>query len=530
MTLSDWFLLPNERGNAATDIDRRRGDGQAWTTGNLATPLIHGARYFRRLYEEMCELEDGDQIYFTDWRGDSDERLAGPGTEVAKVLTDLASKGVQIRGLVWRSHPLAFSEAENLNLAEQVNEKGGVVLLDERVRRGGSHHQKLFLIRHLRDANSDVAFLGGIDLCHSRNDDAEHLGDPQVYDLDKRYGDRPPWHDAQIQIRGPAINDVAVTFRERWSDPTSLDHRNPLRRVMRKRSHEPDDTPPLPPLPRDPKPQGSHAVQILRTYPEKKPPFPFAPNGERSIARAYHKAYERAQSLIYIEDQYFWSSEVPGILAQNLRDKPNLHLIVVLPRYPEKDGAFSAPPNLFGQIQALETVQEAGGDRAAFYNLENRFGTPIYVHAKVCVVDDVWAAIGSDNVNLRSWTHDSELSCSVIDETLDEREPKDPGGLGDGARRFARDLRLELWREHLGGADGADLIDPTQGFHTFKRVAQALEDWHVAGKRGTRPPGHARPHEPDDLPRWVRRWAGPIYRTALDPDGRPRDLRKANLF
>nr|MBA2725401.1 phospholipase [Actinomycetota bacterium] len=286
---------------------------------------------------------------------------------------------------------------------------------------------------------------------------------------------------------------------------------------------------PLPPLPRDPKPQGSHAVQILRTYPAKKPPFPFAPNGERSIARAYHKAYERAQSLIYIEDQYFWSSEVPGILAQNLRNKPNLHLIVVLPRYPEKDGTFSAPPNVFGQIQAVEMIQEAGGDRAAFYNLENRLGTPIYVHAKVCVVDDVWAAIGSDNVNLRSWTHDSELSCSVIDETLDEREPKDPGGLGDGARRFARDLRLELWREHLGG-DDAELVDPAQGFHRFKRVAQALEDWHAAGKRGTRPPGHARPHEPDDLPRWVRRWAGPIYRTALDPDGRPRDLRKANLF
>ena len=525
-----WFLLPEERGNAATDIDRRRGDGKAWTLGNLAKPLIHGAKYFKRLHEELCDLEEGDWIHFTDWRGDSDELLDGPGTEVADVLADLAEQGVHVRGLVWRSHPLSFSEAENLQLAQKVNEKGGEILLDERVRRGGSHHQKLFLIRHQGDENRDVAFIGGIDLCHSRNDDAEHLGDPQVYELAEEYGERPPWHDVQLEVHGPAVNDLAFTFRERWEDPTSLDHRNPLRRAMRKRSHEPDDPGPLPPMPPDPKKQGPHAVQVLRTYPAKVPAFPFAPEGERSIARAYHKAYERAQRFIYIEDQYFWSSEVPGVLAENLRAKPDLHLIVVLPRYPEKTGAVSGPPNLFGQLTAVEMVKDAGGDRVAFYDIENRHCTPIYVHAKVCVVDDVWAAIGSDNVNLRSWTHDSELSCSILDETADEREPRDPAGLGDGARRFARDLRLELWREHLGTDSDAGLIDPEEGFETFKASAQALDAWHEGGKVGPRPSGQARLHQTEDLPKWVRRWAAPLYRTALDPDGRPRQLRKANSF
>ena len=54
----------------------------------------------------------------------------------------------------------------------------------------------------------------------------------------------------------------------------------------------------------------------------------------------------------------------------------------------------------------------------------------------------VWAIVGSDNLNLRSWTHDSELSCAVLDATRDARALSDPGGLGDGARALARDLRL----------------------------------------------------------------------------------------
>ena len=58
------------------------------------------------------------------------------------------------------------------------------------------------------------------------------------------------------------------------------------------------------------------------------------------------------------------------------------------------------------------------------YGVENHAGTPVYVHAKVCVVDDVWAAVGSDNVNRRSWTHDSELSCAVLDEERDLRAPR----------------------------------------------------------------------------------------------------------
>src|SRR5688572_11951460 len=151
----DWFLAARERGNPDTEIDRRRGNGKAWTEGNLVEPLIHGATYFERLVEKVQALQKDDWIHFTDWRGDPDERLDSTGLDLKTLFCDALERGAHLRGLVWRSHPDAshFSEEENLHLAEVVNKAGGEVLLDERVRRFGSHHQKLVLLRRPGNEN-----------------------------------------------------------------------------------------------------------------------------------------------------------------------------------------------------------------------------------------------------------------------------------------------------------------------------------------------------------------------------------------
>ncbi len=139
------------------------------------------------------------------------------------------------------------------------------------------------------------------------------------------------------------------------------------------------------------------------------------------MARGYLKALPQARSLIYLEDQYLWSLPVARVLAGALRDNPGLRLIAVIPRFPDQDGKLSEPPNLIGRAKALALLRAAGGDRVAVYGLENEHGTPIYVHAKACIVDDAWATIGSDNFNRRSWTHDSELCCAMVDEQAGAR-------------------------------------------------------------------------------------------------------------
>lgn len=73
----------------------------------------------------------------------------------------------------------------------------------------------------------------------------------------------------------------------------------------------------------------------------------------------------------------------------------------------------------------------------------------VYIHGKVCIVDDRLAIIGSANINERSQRgdRDSELA-SVIRDTdmIDGTMAGKPYKVG----RFAHTLRVRLMREHIG--------------------------------------------------------------------------------
>ncbi len=524
---SDWFISQNERGNPDTELDRAFGP-DAWTSGNRIVPRIHGVDYFAALVSELEQFRAGDAVYFTDWRGDHDQRLRERGPAIGDLLAGLAERGADVRGLVWRSHPAAvsFSEGSNRRLEAEINRRGGHVLLDQRVLRLGSHHQKLFVV-HRRDG-ADVAFVGGIDLCHSRRDDRFHRGDPQQQVMDPRYGPRAPWHDIQLEVHGPAVAQLELCFRERWEDPTPLDDRLPWRWLIARATREPASPAPFPGPIVVPRPEGNCAVQVLRTYPQRRRPYPFARRGERSIARALIKAVGQAQNYIYIEDQYLWSSDVAKVLADRLRKVPDLQVIAVVPRYPDADGRLTGPPNRIGQLDAIAVLHQAGGGRVGIFDVESPQGWPTYVHAKVCIIDDVWALVGSANFNLRSWTHDSELACAVIDSTPDDREPATLGA-GSRARRFARELRLNLWSEHLGvDAKDAQLLNPA--LDVWQRAAAELHAWRASGSVGEHPPSRVLVHRPDPVRGTEEWWVRPLSRTIYDPDGRSRRERARHTF
>ncbi len=514
---SAWLLTKTERANPRTVLDDIHPREQAWwSTGNHVRPLVHGAIYFAALASRIAETEPGDLILFTDWRGDPDEQLTDdPASTMVELLGAADRRGVDVRGLIWRSHwdRLSFSGTENRQTGERLQDQGAEALLDMRVRTGGSHHQKLVVVRYRDHPEHDVAFVGGIDLCHSRRDDARHAGDPQPQTMAEAYG-APSClarHPGRDHRSGGLRRRDRVSRALGGSTPLS---RSPLRQLQDRLSGDDLSPDPLPSQAAPPPavPGGTHAVQLLRTYPNLRHgrDYPFARGGERSVARGYAKALERAERLIYIEDQYLWSAEIADTFADALAARPELRVLVVLPHLPDQSAPLSRVPQELGRHEAVSRLLAAGGERVAVYGIENHSGVPVYVHAKVCVIDDWWATIGSDNFNRRSWTHDSELSAVVLDSA------------GGDHSAYARRLRLLLAAEHLdrraepGGYPGdtgrltpggspaethdgpllelmADCVDLHAMFDAYAASAAALQSWHDRGRLGKRPAGRLRP-------------------------------------
>jgi phosphatidylserine/phosphatidylglycerophosphate/cardiolipin synthase-like enzyme len=532
---TDWLLTKSERANPQTRLDDRHPGDTAWSVGNLVRPLVHGSTYFAELHERIEATQPGDIVFFTDWQGDADEQLLGtPGSEVVEVLGRADERGVDVRGLIWRSHmeKLNFSAEENRLLGRQLQARGAEVLLDMRVRSGGSHHQKLVVIRHLGHPERDIAYVGGIDLCHSRRDDARHLGDAQALEMAPEYGDTPPWHDVMAAISGPAVYDVETVFRERWEDPTRLT-RHPIywsQDKLLRMDMTPDPLPEQAPPP--PSPEGAtHVVQLLRTYPNLRRgrDYPFARGGERSVARGYTKAVSKARKLIYVEDQYLWGQHVGDVFTEALHDNPGLHVVAVVPLFTDQSGFMARSPQMLGRARAMRQMTDAAPDRVAIYGIENHESTPVYVHAKVCLIDDIWSTVGSDNFNRRSWTHDSELSAVVVDPSADDHSP------------HARRLRLTLAAEHLDRSVDdehpdsllevmSDCVDAPGMFAAYDETAKRLDAWHDGGCVGDRPPGRLRRLQQPRLNPLTKAATIVPYLLLHDPDGRPRPLRQKGGF
>jgi len=227
--------------------------------------------------------------------------------------------------------------------------------------------------------------------------------------------------------------------------------------------------------------------------PEKT--YRFADRGDFSALGAYLRALRSAEHLVYIENQFLWSPEIADVLIAKLRRPPNddFRVVVMLPRRPT-NGADTTRGQLGRLIDADE---EGGGGRLLAVTVTAHDGensAPVYVHAKVGIVDGRWLTIGSVNLNEHSLFNDSEVNIVTCDEAL------------------ARETRLRLWSEHLQlpvdeiSGDPAKVID-----HTWRPMAEE----QAALDRADRPRTHRLTLLPGVSSR-VRRLIGPIRGLVVD--------------
>jgi phosphatidylserine/phosphatidylglycerophosphate/cardiolipin synthase-like enzyme len=364
--------------------------------GNSIEVLIDGAEFLPRVAEELAGARS--HVHLTGWYF-SPELALTRGDEpvtVRNLLAELAER-IDVRVLIWSGAPVPVFRPSRGDVRAMVERfRRGTEIhceLDSCVRLLHCHHEKVIVI------DDRVAYVGGIDLTFDG-------GDPYDSQLHPARGG-VGWHDVAVRLEGPVVADVADHFRLRWHGATDEE---------------------LPPATTT-DPAGAVEAQIARTIPEKVYERSL-PRGDFSVLESYVGAIRAAERFVYIENQFLWSPEIVDVLAEKLRNPPrdNFRILVLLP-VNANDGADVSR----GQVAALIHADDGNARFLActIYARAGKLREPIYVHAKVAIVDDRWLTIGSANLNEHSLFNDSEVNVVVRDANL------------------ARDTRLRLWSEHL---------------------------------------------------------------------------------
>ena len=434
------------------------GEGQtrrspAFTRGNAVTAFVDGMGYMADLLGSIEGCDDA--LMFAGWRMSNDQLLDPrivhgrlTGTSLIDAITSAARRGCSVKALLFNvpgteaPGPFRFWHAkDNYEFAQMVSAAGGEVVLDSRLAPvpASAHHQK-FVLSISKNSERNVAYLGGIDVCLDRWDRSAHDAAPERQRDFVRAGvveshtpSQPGWHDLQVRVQGPAIDQIWQVFKERWNDRRPGNH-HPLLARYRGGTPLPGPGPVTPAA-------GTQAVQVNLTLPAGM--FPEAGGaGEMTVARAHEHAVDRAQHYVYVEDQYVWPCSLVDKLEQAL--KRGVYVLMIVARDYDAPGLASIAKRLRHQV--AERLRAAGGDRFGLFHIERQDGSQIYVHSKVVIVDDCYASIGSANFNARSLTNDTELQIGVVDEAHLETTI---GRQRETVCRFAHELRCALWAEHL---------------------------------------------------------------------------------
>ncbi len=366
---------------------------------------------------------------------------------VQAVLGNAVQRGVEVKVLIWKGSPL-FAHTDTEKSHQDLLAVGVDCLLDDSSF-GILHHPVESLHQKFAVVDGTHAFVGGIDLLiengglFDRWDIPEHPFPTPLRVNDQ--GQTPhSWHDVHSIIEGPAAADVELNFRQRWN---SVVHSHHLHEKLLISEH------PVPPAI-----ETQNVLQIARTIPQHT--YHFDPNAIQGIAQLYANAFNNIQHFVYLENQYLWLRSYTGIDISLLgEDSPemekNLNLLraalergatmtIILPDHPNVGRAFSDAGLHRLRTQVSNAVEEG---RLHAFTLASSASMndgihyrPIYVHAKVAIVDDLWSTVGSANLNNRGMRDDTEMNVATLDHTL------------------AHGLRLMLQGEHLGLVEMQDMF------------------------------------------------------------------------
>jgi len=230
----------------------------------------------------------------------------------------------------------------------------------------------------------------------------------------------PPWRDAGVEVRGPAVVDVARAFADAWATCGDALPEQDL------------------PRPGSLVPAGDVNLRVVA-----------AKSGEAGLFRLDILVAALARRTLWLADAYFagMSAYVQALLAA-ARDGVDVRLLV---------------PGRGSDMALMQAVSRAG------YRTLLEGGVRVFewngpmMHAKTAVADGRWSRVGSTNLNVASWLGNWELDVVVEDaefgRIMAEQYEKDLAGSREVVLSRRRRVRpadgLRLRRAKGGGGSAS---------------------------------------------------------------------------
>ena len=326
--------------------------------GNRVELLEDGQRTFEAIYQSIESARDHINIesYIV--------AAEGPGEEIARRLVERCAAGVRVN--------LLFDSFGSLTTGAAFFDKlkrCGVRLCEYnpitpwRLLAGAAlnrrDHRKLIVV------DGRIGFIGGVNISPVYSGGSGGLGgadDPTA----------AGWRDLHVRVEGPAVQQLQRLFIAHWQRHARL----PMQQARYFR--------PLAPA-------GTHRVGVVGSDAAQRDPY----------HRALLGAIETARQRVLLTTAYLVP---PRRLLRKLVEaaQRGVQVELLLPGFSDSWPALHAGRSHYGPLLR------------AGVRIHERHDTTL--HAKACVIDGVWAGIGSSNIDWRSLVHNAEANLVVLDE------------------------------------------------------------------------------------------------------------------
>ncbi|MDB4934173.1 MAG: Cardiolipin synthetase [Labilithrix sp.] len=339
------------------------------------------------------------------------------GQRFRDVLIERAKAGVMVRVLV----DDVGSSAMGRRFVKPMREAGikfarfnEVAFSRIRSRMDFRNHRKIVV------CDGTVGFTGGVNISDDYLPELEGPKPPATAIRDVRKeqkGHIKPWRDTHVKITGDAVRWLQLTFLDDWYYATRYAARDKVYFPPQKRT-------------------GQHLVQIVASGPDRD---------VEPIQKLYFTAIATARERVYVTTPYFVPDDAV-LTALTTAAMRGVDVRVLVPRRSDSLVVTAAARSYYDTLIAA-------GVRVYEYQ-------PTMIHAKTLVVDDFFAAVGTANIDNRSFRLNFEVSAilygSVHAEELCAQFRKD---LNKSKEVNAATRGKVAWRWRMAEA-GARVLSP----------------------------------------------------------------------